>query len=54
MVSTEGVSIFTMSNQADPKFYGIEKERIRNLKCAVKSTDTSYTKQTWVSSLTAY
>jgi hypothetical protein len=54
LISTEGISIFTQSNQVDPKFFGVEKERIRNLKCAQRAIDTSYTKQTWVSSLTAY
>lgn len=55
MVSTEGISVITTSRpQVDPRYYGIEMVRTRNLKCAVRATDTSFTKQTWVRAETAY
>jgi hypothetical protein len=54
LVSTEGVAIITQSYQADAKFAGVEKERIRSVNCATPQNSISYTKQVWVSALTTY
>jgi hypothetical protein len=53
LVSTEGISIITQANQADAKFLGVEKMRVRNLTCD-NSTDYSSVTQNWVSALTGY
>lgn len=53
LISTEGVSVITQSNQADPKFFGVEKVRQRNSTCP-NSTDYSAVRQTWVSALTSF
>jgi hypothetical protein len=54
LVSTEAITFFTMKNQVAEKFLGVEKERVRYLKCADKPDQSSYVKQTWLSALTAF
>jgi hypothetical protein len=53
IVSAEGVTVITQQNQADPKFYGTEKERIKYTPCS-GSNDFSYTKQTWLLAITNF
>ena len=53
LVSTESVSVITMNSQANEKFFGVEKNRIRNSFCP-NSNDFSSLKQTWVSALTSF
>ncbi|MBC7714396.1 MAG: hypothetical protein H7177_13710 [Rhizobacter sp.] len=52
-VSSEGVTVITQQNQANAKFYGTEKERIRYTPCS-GSSDFSYTKQTWLQAVTNF
>jgi len=53
LVSTETISVITQKAQADEKFFGVEKVRIRNTTCP-NSKDFSSLKQTWVSALTSF
>lgn len=53
LVSTESVSVITNSFQADEKFFGVEKMRVRNTTCP-DSKDYSSLKQTWVTALTSF
>lgn len=53
LVSTESVSVITNSAQADKKFFGVEKLRVRNATCP-NSKDYSSLKQTWISALTSF
>lgn len=54
LVSTESISVITQRSQAEEKFFGIEKERVRNLRCSKTLNSFSYTKQSWLQALTAY
>ena len=53
LVSTEAVSVITMKTQADEKFFGVEKERVRYSTCS-GSKDFSTIKQTWLTALTSF
>jgi hypothetical protein len=53
LISTEAVSVITQKSQADEKFFGVEKMRVRNSTCP-NSNDYSSVKQTWVSALTSF
>ncbi len=53
LLSAESVSVITQKTQADEKFFGVEKIRIRNVSCP-NSKDFSSLKQTWVSALTSF
>ena len=53
LVSTESISVITMNSQANEKFFGVEKTRIRNSSCP-NSKDFSSLKQTWVVALTSF
>lgn len=53
LVSTESTSVITQKSQANEKFFGVEKIRIRNISC-LNSKDYSSLKQTWVAALTSF
>ena len=53
LVSTESISVITQNAQADKKFFGVEKIRIRNTSCP-NSNDFSSVKQTWLTALTSF
>lgn len=53
LVSTESVMVITQKNQADEKFFGVEKERVRYTPCPTPNS-YEYTKQTWVAPITPF
>jgi len=53
VVSSEAVSVITQANQAAPKFFGVEKERIRYSACSTPKVFSSV-KQTWITAITSF
>lgn len=53
LMSSETVTVITQKSQADEKFFGVEKERVRNTTCP-DSSDYASLKQTWVAALTSF
>lgn len=53
LISTESVAIITQLFQDDARYFGIEKERTRYLKCA-NVNDPSFTRQTWMGANSNY
>lgn len=53
LVSTEAVAVITQASQANKKFFGVEKERVRYTTCSNPKQFAS-TKQTWLEAKTPF
>lgn len=53
LVSIEGVNVITQKNQAEEKFFGVEKKRVRYSACP-NSKDFSSVGQLWLQALTSF
>ena len=54
VVSAETIAVISQTSQADAKFFGVEKERVRYSVCSSNPKNFSYIKQSWVTAVTPF